>query len=189
MGAVALGLLALMTVLMLRAGSGDQMALLYGDLDPREASQIVDQLNRRHVPYRIGAGGGQILVPADQVAESRMLLAKDGLPSGGSIGYELFDRGDGYLFLRRFSRRSVKPARWRARSPAPSARSAAFARPASILSCRAGNPSRAAAARKPRRSVMLTMVGAQVLDKQGVQDDPQPRRRRRAGTARRTTSR
>ena len=27
-----------------------------------------------------------------------MLLAKDGLPSGGSIGYELFDRGDGYLF-------------------------------------------------------------------------------------------
>ena len=73
------------------------MALLYGDLDSRDASQIVDQLNRRHVPYRVSGGGGQILVPADQVPESRMLLARDGLPSGGSIGYELFDRGDTYL--------------------------------------------------------------------------------------------
>ena len=98
MGAVALGLLALLAVMVLRSGSSDQMALLYGDLDPRDASQIVDKLNRRHVPYQLGGGGGQILIPADQVPESRMLLAKDGLPSGGSIGYELFDRGDGYLF-------------------------------------------------------------------------------------------
>ena len=98
MGAVALGLLALLAVMVMRSGSSDQMALLYGDLDPRDASQIVDKLNQRHVPYRLGSGGAQILIPADQVPESRMLLAKDGLPSGGSIGYELFDRGDGYLF-------------------------------------------------------------------------------------------
>src|SRR5580692_9651742 len=81
MGAVALGLLALLAVMVMRAGSGDQMALLYGDLDPRDASQIIDKLNQRHVAYRLGGGGGQILIPADQVAESRMLLAKDGLPS------------------------------------------------------------------------------------------------------------
>ena len=98
MGAVALGLLGLLAFMVMRAGSGDQMALLYGDLDPRDASQMVDKLNQQHIPYRIGAGGGQILVPAEQVPEARMLLAKDGLPSGGSIGYELFDRGDGYLF-------------------------------------------------------------------------------------------
>ena len=98
MGAVALGLLAVLAAMVLRAGSNDQMALLYGDLDARDAGQIVEQLNRRHIPYRIGGGGGQILIPADQVPEARMLLAKDGLPSGGSIGYELFDRGDGYLF-------------------------------------------------------------------------------------------
>ena len=64
MGAVALGLLALLAVMVLRAGSSDQMALLYGDLDPRDAGQIVEQLNRRHIPYRLGGGGGQILVPA-----------------------------------------------------------------------------------------------------------------------------
>ena len=98
MGGVALGLLALLAVMVLRAGSGDQMALLYGDLDGRDASQIVEQLNRRHIPYKLNNGGTQILVPADQVPEARVLLAKDGLPSGGSIGYELFDRGDGYLF-------------------------------------------------------------------------------------------
>jgi flagellar M-ring protein FliF len=36
------------------------------------------------------------MVPADQVTRARLLLAKDALPSGGSIGYEIFDRGDGF---------------------------------------------------------------------------------------------
>jgi flagellar M-ring protein FliF len=167
MGAVALGLLALMAVLMLRAGSGDQMALLYGDLDPREAGQIVDQLSRRHVPYRVGAGGGEILVPADQVAENRMLLARDGLPSGGSIGYELFDRGDGYLF----SGFQQKIAETRAMEGelARTIRAIHGIRGARVHLVL---PSREPFAREQQQaqaSVMLTMVGAQMLDKEGVQ--------------------
>ena len=50
---------------------------------------------RQHIPYRLEAQGSQILVPQDQVPRARVLLAKEGLPSGGSIGYEIFDRGDG----------------------------------------------------------------------------------------------
>src|ERR1700679_1737243 len=167
MGAVSLGLLALLAVMILRAGSTDQMALLYGDLDPREAGQIVDQLNHRHVPYRIGAGGNQILIPADQVAENRMLLAKDGLPSGGSIGYELFDRGDGYLF----SAFQQKISETRAMEgelarTITSIRGIRAARVALVL------PSREPFAREQQEaqaSVMLTMVGTQRLDKEGIQ--------------------
>ena len=94
MGAVALGLLSLLAVLVLRGGT-ERMALLYADLDLRESGQVVEQLTRQRIPYQIGAQGAQILVPADQVARARVLLAKDGLPSSGSIGYEIFDRNDG----------------------------------------------------------------------------------------------
>jgi len=94
MGAVALGMLGMLALMVMRGGT-EPMALLYGDLDLRDSGQIVEQLTRRHIQYRIAANGGQVLVPADQVAEARMALARDGLPAGGSIGYEIFDRSDG----------------------------------------------------------------------------------------------
>lgn len=93
LGAVALAMMSLLTVLALR-GSNDQMALLYGDLDLRESSQIADLLTRQKLGYQLGGGGSQILVAADQVSQARLLLAKEGLPTGGSTGYEIFDRGD-----------------------------------------------------------------------------------------------
>ena len=36
------------------------------------------------------------MVPIDQVARLRMLLASDGLPHGGSVGYEIFDKSDAF---------------------------------------------------------------------------------------------
>jgi len=94
MGAVAVGLLAVMAVLVLR-GNSERYALLYSDLDLREAAQVVEHLARQKIPHQIAAQGAQILVPIDQVARARVLLARDGLPSSGSIGYEIFDRNDG----------------------------------------------------------------------------------------------
>ena len=93
MGLVALGMLGLLALLVLKGGT-DRMALLYADLDIREAGQIAEQLERAHIPHQVGGSGSEILVPADQVSRARLLSAKDGLPSGGSIGYEIFDRGD-----------------------------------------------------------------------------------------------
>ena len=66
MGAVALGMLGMLALMILRGGT-EPMALLYGDLDLRDSSQVVDQLARRHIPYRITGNGSQILVAADQI--------------------------------------------------------------------------------------------------------------------------
>ena len=96
MVAVAAGMLGLLGVLALHGGN-ERMALLYAELDLREAGQIAEQLDRQHIAHQIGAGGSEILVPAGDVAQARLLLARDGLPSGGSIGYEIFDRGDGLV--------------------------------------------------------------------------------------------
>ena len=93
MAAVSLVLLGLLGWLAMRGGDAP-MALLYADLDLREAGQVVDQLDRAKIPRQVDGGGARILVPSDQVARARLLLAKEGLPSGGSIGYEIFDRSD-----------------------------------------------------------------------------------------------
>jgi flagellar M-ring protein FliF len=71
------------------------MVLLYGDLDLEESGQIVGRLDAAKIPYRLEQNGGQILVPEDQVVRLRMQLAENGLPSGGSVGYEIFDRSNG----------------------------------------------------------------------------------------------
>jgi flagellar M-ring protein FliF len=93
MGAVGLGMLGMLALMVMRGGT-EPMALLYGDLDLRDSAQVVEQLTRRHIPYRIAGNGTQILVAADQVPDARLVLAKEGLPAGGSVGYEIFDRSD-----------------------------------------------------------------------------------------------
>ena len=59
MGVVALGMLGMLALMALRGGS-EPMALLYGDLDLRDSAQVVDQLARRHIPYRLAGNGSQI---------------------------------------------------------------------------------------------------------------------------------
>ena len=70
------------------------MALLYSDLELHDSGQIVQKLDAMGVPYQIKGDGTQLLVPADQVAKLRMTMAEAGLPHGGSIGYEIFDKSD-----------------------------------------------------------------------------------------------
>ncbi len=96
LGLVSVAMLGLLGVLMLRGAGTDRMALLYADLDLREAGQIAEHLDAAHIPHQSAGSGAQIMVPADQVTRARLLLAKDSLPSGGSIGYEIFDRGDSF---------------------------------------------------------------------------------------------
>jgi flagellar M-ring protein FliF len=96
MAAVSVAILGLLAMFAARSGGqNDRMALLYGDMDLRDASQVADLLEKQHVPHQLTQQGSTVLVPADQVARARLLLAKEGLPSGGSVGYEIFDRNDG----------------------------------------------------------------------------------------------
>lgn len=70
-----------------------QMSLLYGDLDLKDSGQVVTELESRNIPFEIRGNGTQIYVPGDQVQRARVALAQEGLPAGGSLGYEIFDRG------------------------------------------------------------------------------------------------
>ena len=66
--------------------------VLFSNISDEDGGAIVAQLSQMNVPYRIDAPGGAILVPEGQVHEVRMKLAQQGLPKGGSVGFELLDK-------------------------------------------------------------------------------------------------
>ncbi len=68
--------------------------VLFNNLDEADGGRIINELDSRSVPYRFGAGGQAILVPADQVHSLRLQLAEQGLPQGGNVGFELMDEQD-----------------------------------------------------------------------------------------------
>src|ERR1700691_363198 len=65
---------------------------LYRGMASEDAAQAVQKLKDAGIEYRLADDGNTILVPTDKSAESRLLLAREGLPKSGRIGFELFDR-------------------------------------------------------------------------------------------------
>ena len=90
MGAVLMGMIGFFIFLATRLGT-PSMVLLYGDLDTGDSAQIVNQLEAQNIPFELKQNGTQILVPGDKALRLRLSMASQGLPSGGSIGYEIFD--------------------------------------------------------------------------------------------------
>lgn len=93
MASVIVGMIGFLVYLTTRLAS-PPMALLYGNLDASDSGRIVGVLEGANVPYELRNNGTQIYVPDDRVARLRMSMADQGLPNGGSIGYEIFDKAD-----------------------------------------------------------------------------------------------
>jgi flagellar M-ring protein FliF len=68
------------------------MQVLFTNLNPEDAAGIVDKLKDTKVPYETTGGGTTVLVPSAQVHELRLQMATEGLPHGGGVGFEIFDR-------------------------------------------------------------------------------------------------
>lgn len=65
---------------------------LFTNLTSEDAGEIVKKLKEAKTPYQITPDGKGVLVPADKVHELRLSLATEGLPQGGGVGFEIFDR-------------------------------------------------------------------------------------------------
>jgi flagellar M-ring protein FliF len=68
-----------------------EYSLLYGELSPEDADQIVTTLRDDGIPYRLGSGGASIFIPSDQISNYRITFAAQGIGTGSVTGYELFD--------------------------------------------------------------------------------------------------
>jgi flagellar M-ring protein FliF len=84
---------AIFFTLVLHVGSEDK-ALLFAGVDMREAGQMTQRLEAANIPFELRGDGSSIYVARSRVLEARMMLSQDGLPSRGSIGYEIFDQPD-----------------------------------------------------------------------------------------------
>ncbi len=71
-----------------------QMTTLFTDLTTEDSSAIIKDLERQAIPFEIKNDGAAIMVPKDKVTRLRMKLAEGGLPKGGGVGYEIFDKSD-----------------------------------------------------------------------------------------------
>lgn len=97
-GPAQLTIIGVLGVLALIAGmafykwaSAPSYSVLYSGLDASDTAAVVEQLNSQGVAHKVSGDGNTVLVPADKVHTVRLAMSAAGLPSGGTVGYELLD--------------------------------------------------------------------------------------------------
>lgn len=65
--------------------------LLFSNVSDRDGGSIIAALGQMNIPHKFTESGGAIMVPASMVHDARLKLASQGLPKGGTVGFELMD--------------------------------------------------------------------------------------------------
>ena len=95
MGVVTFALVGFFAFVIMRV-SQPTMGVLFAELSLQDANAVMKDLDARAIRYETRGDGQTILVPRQDLARIRMELAGKGLPSGGGVGYEIFDKGDAF---------------------------------------------------------------------------------------------
>ena len=90
-GAVLLISLGLFAILIFQARTADQQ-LLYANLEMNDAAAVAEWLKSQKIDYTLKNGGRDIWISSPLIYQTRLELAANSLPSGGSIGFEVFDK-------------------------------------------------------------------------------------------------
>lgn len=95
LGGVFLGLLIFFVFVSAQV-SKPSLTLLYGSLSSIDSGAVAAKLDEMKIPFEVSTDGSQIRVPKNEIGRARMVLAQEGLPNGGSMGYEIFDQKNGF---------------------------------------------------------------------------------------------
>ncbi len=88
MGVAAMGV-ALVIIFVLWTQDAEYQ-VLYSNLSSEDSGSVIERLKEKRIPYKVE--NTAISVPSERVYETRMELAGEGLPQGGGIGFEIFDK-------------------------------------------------------------------------------------------------
>lgn len=91
LGAITAISIGLFAFLIIQARVADYQ-LLYANLSEADAGSVVNWLKTQNIPYQFKNGGKNIWIGADKIYDTRLDLAANGLPSGGDVGFEIFDK-------------------------------------------------------------------------------------------------
>ncbi|NVM22128.1 MAG: flagellar M-ring protein FliF [Desulfobacterales bacterium] len=89
-GVLAL-VVAMFAVIFLRDNEVEYQ-VLYSNLSLEDAGNITAKLKEQRVSYELARSGSSVMVPTEKVYELRLALANEGLPAGGHVGFEIFDK-------------------------------------------------------------------------------------------------
>ncbi|MDB5492535.1 MAG: Flagellar M-ring protein FliF [Micavibrio sp.] len=95
MGGVFVGLLMFFIFVSMQVAT-PQLKLLYSNLSSTDSASVAAKLEEAKIRYDVSTDGTKVMVPESEVGRARVLLAKAGLPNGGSMGYEIFDQQSGF---------------------------------------------------------------------------------------------
>ncbi len=90
LGAALSAFIALIAVAFV--GNRQEYGVLFSNLSPKDAGEIVKELQARNIPYKLEKNGKTILVPKNRVYALRLEFAAKGLPRGPGVGFEIFDK-------------------------------------------------------------------------------------------------
>ncbi len=83
---------AILIFFMVKFAENTNYEVLFSNIAPEDSGAIIERLKNDKIPYRVNKTGSLIEVPSSKVGELRMSLAAAGLPSGGGVGFEIFDK-------------------------------------------------------------------------------------------------
>ncbi|MCK5071757.1 MAG: flagellar M-ring protein FliF [Desulfocapsa sp.] len=89
--AVTILSLVVFTVIILQGRTAD-FQLLYANLEQKDAAAVVSWLKGEKIDYQLKNNGKNIWIAANKLYETRLELSASNLPSGGGVGFEVFDK-------------------------------------------------------------------------------------------------
>jgi flagellar M-ring protein FliF len=81
-----------MLMLSMGGSKASNFQVLFSSLNQEDAAEVVAKLKEQRIPFELDMNGTVVKVAADKVLDTRLSLAGEGLPRGGGIGFEIFDK-------------------------------------------------------------------------------------------------
>ncbi|HHJ13533.1 MAG TPA: flagellar basal body M-ring protein FliF [Gammaproteobacteria bacterium] len=70
--------------------------VLYAGLSNKDAGLVVDALTKKNIPFQVDQATGAVMVASERIHDARMELAREGLPEGNAIGFEMLQKEQGF---------------------------------------------------------------------------------------------
>jgi flagellar M-ring protein FliF len=140
--------------------------LLYGNLSSKDAGEVIEVLQKSGIQFEVDQSNGAVMVPTSKLHSARMQLAKDGLPEGSAMGFELLQKDQGFG-----TSQFIETARYQRALEGELSRTIATLRNVDSARVHLAVPKRSVFLREraePTASVMVDLYSGRTLDEEQV---------------------
>lgn len=140
--------------------------LLYANLSSKDAGQVVDALQKSGILFKVDEATGAVMVESARLQNARMELAKDGLPEGNAMGFEMLQKEQGFG-----TSQFIETARYQRALEGELARTIATLRNVESARVHLAIPKRSVFLRErtePTASVMVDLYSGRSLDEEQI---------------------